>query len=190
MKKLFSLLIVASMSIFAVAQEINVAKVNTNSGVYVFNDCEPISKYEVIGEFTVENLTYAERAYSGAQYQGLRDAFVKMAKMVNHQTEGVILTLVTGGIDKAYIIKFKDESEDHSLARVNRYRGVYIFCDCEPINNYKYLGDLKGKHTLNPQYTALRDDLLKKCLKDYENANGIILHLVLGGKDSAEAISL
>ena len=179
-----------SLSIFAVAQEINVAKVNTNSGVYVFNDCEPISKYEVIGEFTVENLTYAERAYSGAQYQGLRDAFVKMAKMVNHQTEGVILTLVTGGIDKAYIIKFKDESEDHSLARVNRYRGVYIFCDCEPINNYKYLGDLKGKHTLNPQYTALRDDLLKKCLKDYENANGIILHLVLGGKDSAEAISL
>ena len=105
-----------------------------------------------------------------------------------------ILTIISGlstllGTIPIFI-KFKDESEDHSLARVNRYRGVYIFCDCEPINNYKYLGDLKGKHTLNPQYTALRDDLLKKCLKDYENANGIILHLVLGGKDSAEAISL
>ena len=69
-----------------------------------------------------------------------------------------------------------------------RFSGVYIFCDCEPINSYRYLGDLKGKFTLNPQYTVLRDDMLKKCVKHYDNANGIILHLVLGGKDTAEAI--
>lgn len=188
MKKYFILLIATAMSICAFAQENNVARVNTHNGVYVFNDCEPVSKYEVIGEITINNIPVEERAYASSQYQGLRDIFIKTAKIVNHQVEGIILTLINGGIDKAYIIKFKEQSEDHSLAKVNRYRGVYIFCDCEPVNTYKYLGDLKGKQTFNPQYTVLRDDLLKKCLRDYGNANGIILHLVLGGKDTAEAI--
>lgn len=199
MKKVIALFVVAVMSIGACAQlnvatsnasqvEVNLARVNTHNGIYVFNDCEPVSRYEVIGEFTVENLTYEDRTNTGGQYQGLRDVFIKTAKMVNNQAEGVILTLINGGVDKVYIIKFKDSSEDHSLARVNRYRGIYVFCDCEPINAYKYLGDLKGKNTLNPQYTVLRDDLLKKCLENYSDANGIILHLVLGGRDTAEAI--
>ena len=39
-----------------------------------------------------------------------------------------------------------------------------------------------------PQYTNLRDNLLKKCTKKHKEANGIILHLVTGGKDTAEAI--
>lgn len=168
--------------------DISLGRVSTYNGLLVFNDCEPISKYEVIGEVSINSLSPEERAFASSQYQGLRDALIKAAKMANNQAEGVILTLVNGGIDKAHIIKFKDASEDHSLARAKRYRGVYIFCDCEPINSYRYLGDLKGKFTLNPQYTVLRDDMLKKCVKHYDNANGIILHLVLGGKDTAEAI--
>lgn len=168
--------------------DISLGRVSTYNGLLVFNDCEPVSRYEVIGEVSINNLSPEERAFASSQYQGLRDALIKAAKMANNQAEGVILTLVNGGIDKAHIIKFKDASEDHSLARAKRYRGVYIFCDCKPLNSYRYLGDLKGKFTLNPQYTVLRDDMLKKCVKHYDNANGIILHLVLGGKDTAEAI--
>lgn len=171
-------------------EEIRLARVNTHNGVYVFNDCEPVSDYEVIGEFCFENLTDSEREKAGPQYQGLRDAFVKTAKMVNTQAEGIILTLVNGGVDKAYIIKFKDASADHAIARVQRYRGVYVFCDCEPLSNYKYLGNIKGKFTINPQYTVLRDDMLKKSLGKYSNTNGVILHLVTGGNDTAEAIEL
>ena len=170
--------------------DIRLARVNTHNGVYVFNDCEPVCDYEVIGEFSSENISPAEKANAGIQYQGLRDAFIKTAKMVNKQADGIILTLINGAVDKAYIIKFKEASADRAIARVQRYRGVYVFCDCEPLSNYKYLGDFKGKHSSNPQYTVLRDDFLKKCLEKYDNANGIILHLVLGGVDTAEAIKL
>ena len=160
------------------------------------NECDAIVTKEnfqiqcIINSINDSVISYLDCSdgFASSQYQGLRDALIKAAKMANNQADGVILTLVNGGIDKAHIIKFKDASEDHSLARAKRYRGVYIFCDCEPLNSYRYLGDLKGKFTLNPQYTVLRDDMLKKCVKHYDNANGIILHLVLGGKDTAEAI--
>lgn len=180
----------SSSNNFSSKSDINLARVNTHNGLFVFNDCEPLSKYEVVGEVSINNLTAGERVLTSGQYQGLRDALIKAAKTANTQSEGVVLTLINGGIDKAYIIKFKNSEDDHSLARVQRIRGTYIFCDCEPINNYEYLGDLKGKFTFNPQYTVLRDDILRKCLKKYKDANGVILHFVLGGKDTAEAIKL
>jgi hypothetical protein len=113
---------------------------------------------------------------------------IKTAKAANGQVEGVILTFITGGKDKALLIKFKNPSEDHSLARAKRYSGVYVFCDSDPITQFDYLGNLKGKFTFLPQYCTLRDDFIKKCTRKYKNAQGLVLHLVSGGKDTAEAI--
>ena len=173
-----------------IKNDISLCRVSKSNNLYVFNDSEPVANYEVIGEVTINNLSTQERIYSTSQYQGLRDALIKAAKMANTQAEGVIFTMVNGGIDKAHIIKFTSTAEDHSLARAKRYRGIYIFCDCEPLGKYKYVGNLNGKFTFNPQYTVLRDDLVKKCVKKYKDADGIRLHLVRGGKDTAEAIKL
>ena len=194
MKKLIiALLLVLPLS-FALSQtsaqdDISICRVAKISGLYTFTDCEPISDCEIIGEVSVSAALSPDIQKSGAQYQPVRDELIKTAKAANNQVEGVILALVTGGIDKAHLVKFKNNSEDHSLARAKRYSGIYVFCDSDPISNYDYLGNIKGKNTLVPQYSNLRDDFVKKCVKKYKDAKGVVLHLVSGGKDTAEAIN-
>jgi len=168
--------------------DISLCRVTKNSGIYTFTDCEPISEYEVIGEVSVTGVESRELQNSLGQYQNVRDELIKTAKAANGQVEGVLLTLVTGSADKAHMVKFKNSEENHSLAKAKRYRGIYVFCDSDPITQFEYLGNLKGKHTLIPQYCNLRDDFVKKCAKKYKDAKGIVLHLVSGGKDTAEAI--
>ena len=177
-----------SSSYSTTEQDLSIARVENINGIYVFTDCSPIAEYEVLGEVTVSDATNLEIQRSGAQYPVVRDELIKTAKAANSQVEGVILTLVTGGVDKAHMIRFKNTQEDHSLARVKRYSGIYVFCDSDPLNNFEFIGNLKGKFTFVPQYSTLRDDFVKKCTKKYKNASGIIIHLVSGGKDTAEAV--
>jgi hypothetical protein len=97
--------------------------------------------------------------------------------------------LVNGGTDKAVIIKFKENSENKNQAKVTQYQGLYLFVDSEPINKTKYLGTIKSKISFfSAQYTALRKKLIKKCKKDYKEAEGLILKFVSGGTDTGDAI--
>ena len=169
-------------------KDLSLARVEKISGVYVYTDCAPIAEYEVLGEVTVTGYESTDLKNSLGQYCVVRNELIKTAKAANSQVEGVMLSLVTGGVDKAHMIRFKKVQEDHSLARAKRYSGIYVFCDSAPLNKFEYIGNLKGKFTFIPQYSTLRDDFVKKCVKKYKNASGIIIHLVSGGKDSAEAI--
>lgn len=168
--------------------DISLCKVAKIFGLYAFTDCEPISDYEVIGEVVVSGALSPDIQRSGGQYQPVRDELIKAAKAANYQVEGVILTFITGGVDKAHLVKFKNSSEDHSLARAKRYSGIYIFCDSDPISEYDYIGNINGKNLSIPQYSNVRDYLVRKCTKKYKDAKGVILHLVTGGKDTGEAI--
>lgn len=193
MKKLIVALLLVlplscALSQVSTQNDISICRVAKNSGIYTFTDSEPISAYEIIGEVSLTGFESQELMNLGGQYQNVRDELIKIAKAANKQVEGVILTLVTGGTDKAHLIKFENQAEDHSLARAKRYSGIYVFCDSDPIAQFEYLGNLKGKHTWIPQYSNLRDDLIKKCSKKHKDAKGVILHLVSGGKDTAEAI--
>lgn len=129
-------------------EQISLARVENVSGIFVFTDCTPVAQYDVIGEVTVTGYESPELQNSLGQYQAVRDALIKTAKAANESAEGVILTLVTGGVDKAHIIKFRDHSENCALAKVKRYRGIYVFCDCMPLSTYDNIGTLKGKSTL------------------------------------------
>lgn len=169
-------------------QDLSLARVENVNGVYVFNDCSPIAEYEVLGEVTITGYESSDLRNSLGQYTIVRNELIRTAKAANSQVEGVILTLVAGSADKAHMIRFKDPQEDHSLARVKRYSGIYVFCDSDPLSKFEFIGNLKGKFTFVPQYSTLRDDFIKKCTKKYKNASGIIIHLVSGGKDTAEAV--
>lgn len=79
-----------------------------------------------------------------------------------------------------------------SAAEVNQYQGIYIFTDCKPSKEYKYLGSVKPKgrgwdiiDANSNQYTELRDRLIKAVKKQYPEADGLILDL----KDKAENIA-
>ena len=77
-------------------------------------------------------------------------------------------------------------------ATVNQEQGFYLFVESTPTAEYEFLGDVK--QGLNwggsGQYGDIKKDLIKRCRKQYPNANGIIFHFVDGGTDRAYAILL
>lgn len=175
--------------------QINLAHVAKVNGLYVFTDSDPVADYEVLGEIEIGSASeYSHSLFSLGQYTEVRDALIEKSLRANHKVEAVLLTFVTGGVDKAVLIRFKDPSADRSLATVRRYQGIYVFTDAEPIAKYDFLGVLKAKTTLFfPQYTFFRDGFVEKCnkTKKYKGSvNAIIVKLVHGGKDTAEAIRL
>lgn len=81
--------------------------------------------------------------------------------------------------------------QNPSSAKVQQIQGVYIFTDSKPSSEYKYLGTVEGKRNVNnPQYTTIRDILIKRCKEQYPAANAIILNLNSGGRDNADAIEI
>jgi hypothetical protein len=167
----------------------NIATANKIQGFYIFTDCQPLAEYDVIGEVTTTGHNDNDIKNSGAQYQPVRDYLIKTARQVNYTADGLILTLVNGGTDKAVIIKFKENAENKNQAKVTQYQGLYLFVDCEPINKTKYLGTIKSKMSFSSsQYSSLRDKMIKKCKKDFPDAEGLILKFVSGGTDTGDAI--
>jgi hypothetical protein len=83
----------------------------------------------------------------------------------------------------------EENAENKNQAKVTQYQGLYLFVDCEPINKTKYLGTIKSKMSFSSsQYSSLRDKMIKKCKKDFPDAEGLILKFVSGGTDTGDAI--
>ena len=78
-----------------------------------------------------------------------------------------------------------------NTAEVEQIQGFYVFIDSKPVMEYDYLGTINGtggRAALNPQYTSVRDALLKRAKKDYPAGDGIIFHLNAGGKDRCDVV--
>ncbi len=168
----------------------NLADVNKIKGFYVFVDSKPTSEYESMGEVKADDKD-AEVKRS-PQYQIIRDNLIKNARAANYTADGLILTFVNGGVDKAEIIKFKDGQKNKARAKVEQMQGVYVFVDCEPVTESSYIGTAKSKGSpfSSPQYTSVRDGLIKKCKKDFKEFDAIIFKFVDGGSDMADAVKL
>lgn len=167
----------------------NIATVKKINGFYVFTDSEPIGEYDVIGEVNTTGHTDPDLTNSLGQYQAVRDYLIRAARQANYSADGLIMTLVNGGTDKAVIIKFKENSKNKDQAKVNQYNGIYIFTDCEPTAKSKYLGTIKSKGSMfSAQYTTFRDKLIKSSFKKYPDVEGLIIKLVVGGTNTGDAI--
>lgn len=78
-----------------------------------------------------------------------------------------------------------------STAEVEMISGFYVFVDSKPVKEFDYKGTVKSGGSgvgLNPQYTNIRDNMIKKARKEYPDADGIILHLNAGGSDKGDVI--
>ncbi len=181
----------------------NIAKAAQIGSVYVFTDCTPLSKYEVLGDISFgggnssvislpNGMGGQNMIITGStpQYTSIRNGLVANALMANKTVEGIIISIPKEGEGRATMIKFTDESEDKSLCKVNRQQGLYVFCDNKPTLSYDILGEIVGAGGLSSYYNNLRNKLIKKALRKYKTADGIILNLVEGGRDRAEAIQL
>lgn len=76
----------------------------------------------------------------------------------------------------------------NSTGEVNQVEGLYIYTDCKPVQEYIYLGSVKSSGVTNPQYSNVRDALIKKVKKEYDNADAVILSLNAGGQDVCDVI--
>jgi len=126
-----SILKVAIVAFVLIANTIycqsNLAEVNKIKGFYVFVDSKPIAEYESLGEVKVDEKD-AEIKKSN-QFQSVRDNLIKNARAANYTADGLIITFVNGGVDKAEIIKFKEAAKNKERAKVEQIQGVYIFVD-------------------------------------------------------------
>ena len=123
------------------------------------------------------------------QYTSIRNGLVANAVMANRAVEGILIQIPKEGEGRATMIRFL-EGEDKSKCKVNRQQGLYVFCDCKPIQEYDKLGEIVGAGGLSSLYSDLRNRLIKKALKKYKSADGIIINLVEGGRDRADAIEI
>ena len=193
-------------------EDLSIAHVESFSGVYVFTDCIPIGQYEILGDvyFNKEGerhisamptyglsssgsmrvtgtqiISYSETP----QYTDIRAGLIAQAVMANRQVEGILLSIPKAGEGRATLIKFKEGTEDKSLAKVNSHLGVLVFTDCKPANAFSFVGKINNAGGLNSDYNVLRDRLIKKAKNKYPDAQGIIPRFVSGGHDSAEVIN-
>lgn len=187
-----------------VKRDINLARAENYNGVYIFTDCSPVAPYDIIG-----NVYFNQKGESAPvfmpqapntvqmppviiedtpQYMDIRNGLISQAIMANRQVEGVLITITKEGEGSATLIKFKDGTSDHSLAKVNAHMGVLVFTDCRPVNTYSFVGKISRAGGLSSDYNNLRDKLIRKAKDKYPSVQGIIPRFVTGGSDSAEAI--
>lgn len=188
MKRILFTLILSFTFCACFAQK-NIAQVNKVQGFYIFTDSQPLAEYDVIGEVTTNGHNDKDIKSSGAQYQPVRDYLIRAARQVNYQADGLMLSLINGGTDKAIIIKFKEGQENIGQAKVSQFQGLYVFVDSEPLNETEYVGTVKSKRSMvSSQYSKLRDKLINKCRDDFKDAQGLVIKFVSGGTDTGDAI--
>ncbi len=156
----------------------SIANAYKHMGFYVFNDNEPISEYIIIDRIKVFV------SWSG-EYEGVRNQLLKKVLKNYPKASGVILDLTNGGSDWATIIQFtnNNEREKWGYTRVHSFNGYLVFCDCEPVNSYSIIGRSKSAVAGSGQYDSVKENLIKKALKEYPQAQGIILDFHNGGTD-------
>jgi hypothetical protein len=75
--------------------------------------------------------------------------------------------------------------EDSSLARANVHRGVYIFMDSEPKQEYEVLGNISKVLSLSGSLKEYRNGIIKKAQKKFSDAEGVILNeKAIGGLEA------
>jgi len=73
------------------------------------------------------------------------------------------------------LMSFNTE-DDKLLARAGYYNGVYIFVDCEPVNDYEVVGDVAVTFS-STSYNANKQSIVQKIKKKYKNEKYAILDM-------------
>jgi hypothetical protein len=103
----------------------------------------------------------------------------------------ILLIVLTGFLMSAYSQESKPKKSD---ATVEQIQGMYIFVDCTPKAEYQFLGTISSGSGFGKamggasEYDQKKSKLIRNAKEDFPQADGLILHFVKGGKDTADAI--
>lgn len=112
---------------------------------------------------------------------------LKTVNQENKEEDDISLQVKNTFVESSYALS-EIEIKQKSLAEVQKYVGVYIFNDNEPICEYKVIERIKVGMSWSSQYEGVRNHLVNKALKKYPQADAIILNLSDGGIDRATII--
>ena len=91
-------ILLLSLIAFKKAPDTNRAEVNSIQGILIFTDSRPVATYTTLG-------TISGAGFFNDQYTDVRDNLVKKARKRFPEANGIILSLTSGGTDKADVIK-------------------------------------------------------------------------------------
>lgn len=75
----------------------------------------------------------------------------------------------------AAALSFRPADPEKGLARVNRVSGILVFIESQPVGDYTVLGTVKKTGLVwSGGAKEMRDILVKRAIKEYDNAEGII----------------
>ena len=71
----------------------------------------------------------------------------------------------------------------NSNARVTQVNGLYVFTDCIPTNQFDSIGSVGLGFISGTQYDNIKTNLIKRTIKQFPEAEGLILKLKKNGLD-------
>ncbi len=94
---------------------------------------------------------------------------------------GVVLTVL-------FSFKVEDYIPDFSTAEVLKVNELYIFTDSRPLMAYDTLGIVELGFIGDTQYESIKTHFMKRAMKQYPEADGLILRLKKNGLDNCVVI--
>lgn len=167
---------------------VDIGRLVSVGGKYVFINSVPIAKYEVV--FTFSNLMdFQDLANpTKTKEKSLNNANIEAANQ-GRIYDAVICQL---GVERDMAIRFTDPSEEKSFCRVSKINGVLAFVGCEPVMSYTTTGIFysvheSGTNSLFGNYQASYDFFCNKAIdwgrKKRLDFDAIIYHNSLKGND-------
>ena len=187
MKKIL-ILIALALPMLSMAQN-DVAVVPELHGVLIFTDNTPLADYDIVGEITYQQDSPDPYVANPAQYDKIRRGLVINAILANRQVEGIITDIHDNGTGSAKMIIFRPGAKDRNLARVNEYKGVLYFYDCEPKNAYTSVKKFGAPSSF--RYSVVRKGVIKKAAKKKmrkQGVNAVVVTYRTTMRDKANAI--
>ena len=90
----------------------------------------------------------------------------------------VVILALLGGVmfTNSFTSEYKSLEQDYAIAVAKKYRGIYVFMESEPKNDYEIIGDINKLASWGGSYEERRNGLIKKAKKKYPDCDGIIIY--------------
>ena len=167
----------------------NIAVVPELHGVLIFTDNTPVADYDIVGEVSYQQESSDPYLSNPAQYEKIRRGLVINAILANRQVEGIITDIKDNGTGEAKMIIFKPTAKDRNLARVNEYKGVLYFYDCQPQAQNSTVKKYSAPSSF--RYSVVRKGVIKKAAKKKlhkKGVNAVVVTYRSGRRDKVDAI--
>ncbi len=178
---ILSILIISSLA-FTTSEAERLAQVNQMDGLYIFVDSRPVEPYKILG-YVRKNLTWT------GEYKEIKAGLIRKARKNFPESDALIIDFNTWGNNIAEVIRFSDAEAPNDVGRTLQQKGLLVFTDSRPLQDYRTLGTVEKFWSWTREYEEMRNGLIQKARQTYQKADAILLRPRLGAVYEAEVIT-